>query len=1191
MALGLGSQQLATRLSTDTKSSAVEKLTARLNAIEPSNLWYDRFVDALAQQLTSGEFPRVIIIDEFEGLDNATRHVITRYFKTHSSEHSGSEFWIIFEKGNEGDRFSNLVLNEAGPGYAKTKLFRQSLLSLEEKLELVRTLSKPAEAAEYDVVKRICEAEEYDTTEAAAVLRNYRARHPRKRSEYDDLDFLFLLSLTADNVFVTQRFLLKNLAEKTGLRPEVLSLCLPGSGLRIEEFRKLINGIRDKFGDFLRVEPDGDLTRLKTVREKTDVLVEIADELGLDAGLGHLFWALFWHDKQPQPAHAMWLRKLARHILNADTTAINDPSSYVRVRMRLFEAILFCVDNSFKSCLFSNITDLLLKGATLLQETELPQDDLYHRRVERLVQRCWAAYTLLGDEEILRVIVELYQMPGKAVNYRRDSSLLERMFFESIGLSPEQRKRITPELLEKIYGRSEADKPFSDYVRARSSWLALAAGRLVHNDVCKFLSALGEADLALHEIADSSWNRIQTWVQSKQELTDAQVSKRANEASAQATDDVHLIDLMSLSMSLWCLALRFNQSFTNKRFYAANPDEDDPAALMTALIQSRLAAEDFSQLIGVAENAALLAAVVKKPGGEQGAEFAGGSDYVMSALEKELCALSLASVLTAERYASEYGVSLTEQQISDFNSVIQLNAKTLEYSLPEVKSAEDFRSEALVKKVDSLMKLCGIIWSHFGTEGLSEFMNIKRLIFSSLCFTEEQAKVPTHNSLLHSLGPVMNRNDFAGVMANLAIAEALGPTSAALAANYSIRAADSALNAEFGKPIQDQLVLNAIASAHTFDYPLEAFVRHVAGEIPGQKSLLERLLASLRTEQIAGEVLLWMNLANDLKSEQDVERVLSALKNFAQTVSDEETRTDVESQIELFALRQLVKKGQPVNPTELLANWSNRKQLWAYAALLRLLLDNDYDQEEIREESLAILDRSPEHDGYSSYLLLSLSLARKLKSTNGNSAIPVNYLIKGHPRWESDLSPSLNIEVYQVLGRLDPENRSFYNSEIQKWLVLDMEHKHLKRLPRLISMGHFFLVFRYYFQVLTFWGLKTELSHNELSERLSVVPEQRRSKAVGWKNAGGVVPEPLVRSEFVTFVNSDFLAMGSLLFDSPCLEDMEFEENRAAFDQVARGAIDRLFEVMINLPGLPPPIRELLEGYSRMMSSRIAPPE
>lgn len=201
----------------------------------------------------------------------------------------------------------------------------------------------------------------------------------------------------------------------------------------------------------------------------------------------------------------------------------------------------------------------------------------------------------------------------------------------------------------------------------------------------------------------------------------------------------------------------------------------------------------------------------------------------------------------------------------------------------------------------------------------------------------------------------------------------------------------------------------------------------------------------------------------------------------------------------------------------------------------------------------------------------------------------MSYLMRSHPRWERELSPSVNVTVYQALHRWDSDNRSAYETEIQKWLVIDLEQDHLRRLPRLIDLGHFFLIFRYYFDTLSFWGLQTDVSFPELAAMLSIPPEEKRARAMAWKNSGANVPQPLVQVDYRAVVNAQFLATGSLIFASPCSEDPEFEEHRAAFDQAARSGLDQLFSAIMNLPRLPPAIRDLLRDYSQMLSSNTLP--
>jgi hypothetical protein len=985
----------------------------------------------------------------------------------------------------------------------------------------------------------------------------------------------------------------------------VLSLYLRDSKLRIEDFRSLISGIQNSFGNFLTVEPDGELTKIKATREKTDVLVGMADELELDGGLGHLFWALFWYDKQPRPAQAMWLRKLSRHILRAETTSVRDDSTYVKVRMRLFEAVLFCVDSSIKACLFAEITKLLAKGAALLSETNLPRDSEYQRKQTRLLQRCWTAYSLLGDEELLGIIIDLYESPNQAfVNYHRESTLLEKLFFESIPLSPEKRKRINPELLEKLYGRSDEDKPMADYVRARSSWLALAAGRLVDTDVCKFISAFVEADSSLGAVAEASSSRIAAWLkikesEAKQESPPSEATKESPPTAAKVdvagrTEELQLTDLISLSLSLWGTALRFNVELTDKRSRALTTNAENFGDLLEGRSKSILTSDHFSSLLSMAENAALLASEVKRPGGEQSSQFAAGSDYLMNGLAKELAALSLASVLTAERYASEYGMVLTGKQLDDFNSIVQLNNSVLEYSLPEVTTAEDFRSPALVEKIESLMKLCELIWRHFGTERLADFMTIRRVLFSARCSERGKKSFASNKALQQHVGPVMNQNDFAGILANLTISDLLVATSGQLATNYSISAAEAALSANFGKPIKDQLVLNAISAGNLYNYQLDPLIQHVIADIPGQKSLLERSLLAQPPANFSTSINSWLNAARRMKSREDTERILQELKLFTKGIADPQQRIDAESQIELFTLEQKVERGEKVNVAEILENWTERRQLWVYPSVIRILLDEHSEGKDLLEEGLSILDRDPLQDSSNTYFLLSYQLALKLEAkgrANNGIQIPIAYLKGGIRYWRSYLPAALTVGVYRLLLRRDPQNQKTYGPALEKWMVLKLEGDYLESLPRLITMGRFFAIFRYYFDALTVWGLRLDIAYDQFAALLPSSAEERRNKAFSWKNSGGAIPSPVLLRDHQTVVNSQFLSLGDLIFDPPCGDDPTFESSRNAIDEAAKAAVHNLISSVRDLPGLPEPIRDLLQSHWQMLSSYSSPEE
>jgi len=490
------------------------------------------------------------------------------------------------------------------------------------------------------------------------------------------------------------------------------------------------------------------------------------------------------------------------------------------------------------------------------------------------------------------------------------------------------------------------------------------------------------------------------------------------------------------------------------------------------------------------------------------------------------------------------------------------------------------------------MKLCELIWRHFGTERLADFMSIRRTLFSAQCSERNRKHFTSNEALQQQVGSVMNQNDFAGILANLTISDLLTATSGQLATNYSIRAAEAALSANFGKPIKDQLALNAIKAGNLYNYQLDELVHQVIADIPGQKSLLERSLHAEPLENVSASVNSWINVARRMKSPDDTGRILQDIELFTHGVADPQVRIDTESQIEFFVLRRRIEAGEKVVVSEILESWSDRRQLWMYPAVLRVLIDENYDEKDLQDESLSILDRDPLRDTWNTYLLLSYSLAHKFDAqgdlTNG-IRIPIDYLKVGIRSWQSRLPAVVNVGVYQLLYKHDPPNQKKYLADIEKWMVLKLEGDYLERLPRLITMGRFFTLFRYYFEALTLWGLEVDITSDQYAALRPSSSEEKRVKALAWKNS--MIPPPIVMRNHSPVVNSQFLLLGDLMFDPPCGDDPTFESCRNAIDEAAKASAHNLIATVRDLPGLPEPVRDLLQSHWQMLSRFSSPEE
>ncbi|MEP6911230.1 MAG: hypothetical protein ABI923_00665, partial [bacterium] len=1028
----------------------------------------------------------------------------------------------------------------------------------------------PPDAVEYITARHVCHARGADSDQIESFYRDYRVRHPRSDQVYGELEFLYLLSLTGDNIALTRKFLMNNLSVKSGLRAEVLPLFLHGTKLRVEEFRRTLAEVQEQFKQMLIIEQDGDLTKLRTIPEKLDSLAEMADELKLpDPRLGHLFWSLFWYDKlQNHPVEAMWIRKLTRHLLRADSTLITEDQLFVQISNRLFEALLFTIDGCLKTCLFHDIAGLMETAVFVLRDINVQGSDSYQKGLVRLLRKCWEGYSILGSEEILKIILEIDEIPRTEVKIEgtKEAASLEELFFESTLLSPEKRDQLTPDFFRRTYGRVETAKSIADYATTRSAWLALASGSLVDSDVNGFVSALLAGDSSVQDIAKAAFGRINY-------LSD---------------DSVRLTDVMTLSLSLWCDALRFKPALMSLRLMSAMRvrQESDDGDLLESLRQGWRSFPDFGALIELAETAVLLASELKREAMGQ-LQRSSGIDYMMNGFSKELCAISLGSVLIASSHLADAGVPLSNTDLDRINNLIKISNDFLDYSLPEVLDIKGLFSIDLCKKVDSLMNLCGIIWNRFGLEQLSDFMKARRMHFNGVCISPDN--LPGYNSLIQSIGDVINNQDFSGIMANLAVAETLRPAEE-LAAHYFIQAADIVLTESFGEHLKDQLCLAAIIESHTYSYKLERFLQRAVVGAAERKSLLRRYLESLPEDRLVGTALVFLNVSHREKGEAAA-KTGEIITSFTQGINSPEIKTEVESLLEVFSTEERIKKGEAVDSVELLRAWSNRKHLWLYPWVLNLLMQNGHSSPAVQQEGLSTLDRDADLDGYTTYFNLSLQMAQQFsreKKINGESRITVAYLKAGIGRWGSSLSAEVNVRAYKALHDLDSQNKNHYLSEMQRWVLIKMERDYLKRLPHLVSEKRLFLVFQYYFESMEFWGLKSDISSDELYARIHLAPAEKSRLARDWKAGGATVPPALIKQRPI-MVCSAFLTIGSYLFGDPTDQDPTFEVNRIAFNEQARSTIQELFDVIMELPQLPGPIRQLMRSHSERLFNYTLP--
>jgi hypothetical protein len=84
------------------------------------------------------------------------------------------------------------------------------------------------------------------------------------------------------------------------------------------------------------------------------------------------------------------------------------------------------------------------------------------------------------------------------------------------------------------------------------------------------------------------------------------------------------------------------------------------------------------------------------------------------------------------------------------DGIIDVCKDVMDYTIPSVSSIQDLESFDLIRTIDSLMKLCEVIWRKFDLANLCSFMSIRRFHFNAVCQKLEPDNYVAYKPLLES---------------------------------------------------------------------------------------------------------------------------------------------------------------------------------------------------------------------------------------------------------------------------------------------------------------------------------------------------------------------------------------------------------------------------------------------------------
>lgn len=1181
---GLTYQYISSKISTKTTSNSIEIFIKNLKENE-GKIHYMNLVNGVAEKIQLSNFPRFVIIDNFEGLDTFSKKVIDVYFKGYSKEATGSEFWIIFEK-EDGETFSNIALNHKKKdfdGYEKTHLYQQLLMNDEEKARLTSFLSKPENSC-FSTIKSICKGTILRYPKSFTSFHEYRKYHPKNEKKYGTIDFLFFLSLVSKpgNLYLKRKLLEKELLIKSGIRNSILMQFLYGSKARSEEIANVLIKLLSEFEAMTQFVNEDVANGFRIRPEMADILDLQYESLGLpNPKLGHLYWAFFWFDKkQNEKLEAFWIRQISYHLLNSDASLIEDEAEYKRILHQLAKMYLYVIDGCLKTCLFNNLFPLLEKAVFLLGIEPLKSNNSLRRKYLKL---SWSIYSIIGNENVFELILKIDDMFNiSSAGQYKEASIFNRLFLEFSIIPYLRRETLRSNFLLSIPVSQINSVSISDFIKLKALWFSQLLSRFsseinhLDTSVC-----LLEGDGVLNELTVRATDRI---INSN-------------------IENIKVLDYVIFSLSIWCLSLRLHPAIVKRTSkIAINNNKANLGSWKDAtrvgqkfIVPNKLikSLENFDFLVDKIESF-LLYSIDAKNKKDSSERKSLDVDFLISGLFHEICIMAISSLITACVLLgkSDVGHIAINRFFSRIKDIFNNFEVLLDYRFIHIENQEDLFSEDLIKEIDSLMKLSELVWVNLGLDEIMALSCVRRTQFNILVKNYSPEEISFHKKLIESLGETMNKNSLSGLSANILVADSFY-LSCELQSYYLCKAAMLCLSADFGKKLKNELSLITIFNNIGYGISLQPYFNKILEKDSAftERNYFGWLCNKLEDEGLRTFVVHLYNAIRLIENQNQKKQIRNILNVRVIKVKSESVKEEIMSFVEIISIQEKLENKEKIDLLKTKSAWENRINLWTYPWLLEILLKNGNHSKSILNECIAVLNHDPDNDSFNSYFILASYLCSHLLANDNYNIdknekdIPRNYIAESINKWKSVATAEENIRAYDILIKTEkskPQKIAF-QGEIIKWQLIKIERDHLKRIPEMAQNGNFFLIVNEYFNYMTIWEMTTELTSEQYYNSTEILQEQRIAHIKDWIDDGAEMPSIIIRDNNIDCVNSKYLIIGNILFDHPLNQDPAYNKYRKELNMEAKKSFKRILKMIIDLPNIPNSIKSLIEQHSNKL--------
>jgi hypothetical protein len=371
-------------------------------------------------------------------------------------------------------------------------------------------------------------------------------------------------------------------------------------------------------------------------------------------------------------------------------------------------------------------------------------------------------------------------------------------------------------------------------------------------------------------------------------------------------------------------------------------------------------------------------------------------------------------------------------------------------------------------------------------------------------------------------------------------------------------------------------------------------VRYLLGNSQADSSgtRLDQWLASIDEEQVVDATLEILNVAGHER--ENGPRLVIALKDRAESVSDEDNRALLEEQFSIYELTRRQEANELIDVDEELEMWVGHEKSASYPYMLyRLVEVNDIRlSPRLQQTIVDVLENFRSYLSQNGIVLLSVKLASRFsrQARSGSPGAPefgkdslVDVLRAAVDGWSGNLPVETNIFILEFLHEYDAAHGDEYESQLGYWREEKLRLIEVRDLPHLISAGRYVLLMLAYLDTLSEYGVQTTTANGETPLNLSGKSVSTAENAQLHRAA----EHPFLTVGGKPVLNLQFYLGARKLFLSDLGKDAQYDDIRFEFNNAARKSMPQLFTFLIDLEKIPKSIRTLLERHEKMVRNRL----